>query len=327
MIQAENLSMAYGSVQALTGASFEVRQGEVLGLLGPNGAGKTTTLKILTTYLVPATGRVVVDGIDAAVDPIGVRRRIGYLPETAPLYVDMPVADYLSFAGRARGIAGRNLAARRDAVTMACGLESVYYRPIAHLSKGYRQRVGLAQALIHDPDVLILDEPTSGLDPIQILGIRELIRSLARAKTIIFSTHILQEIQAVSDRVMIINEGRIIASGTPAELERRAMGADRLAVEVVGDGEQVRRALAAVPGIVAVDPRRASDGRAAFWLAHPFDDEGVTARVAEAIQRGGWPVERFGHDRFTLEDVFVSLIRESQAGAAAKAPTSAGGAA
>ena len=327
MIQAENLSMAYGSVQALAGASFEVRQGEVLGLLGPNGAGKTTTLKILTTYLHPATGRVVVDGIDAAVDPIGVRRRIGYLPETAPLYTDMSVVDYLAFAGRARGLSGRNLAGRRDAVTQACGLEKVYYRPIAHLSKGYRQRVGLAQALIHDPDVLILDEPTSGLDPIQILGIRELIRSLSRAKTIIFSTHILQEIQAVSDRVMIINEGRIIASGTPAELERRAMGADRLAVEVVGDGEQVRKALASVPGIIAVEPRRASDGRAAFWLAHAFDDEGATARVAEALQRGGWPVEHFGHDRFTLEDVFVSLIRESQASVPAGAWKSQGGAA
>src|SRR5436190_8932505 len=213
MIQAENLSMAYGSVRALSGASFTVTRGEVLGLLGPNCAGKTTTLRILTTALRPTSGRVLVDGVDAAADPVAVRKRIGYLPETAPLYADMVVAEYLAFVARSRGVRGAALTKARQRVVADCALETVYYRPIAQLSKGFRQRVGLAQALIHDPDVLILDEPTSGLDPLQILGIRDLVKRLARSKTILFSTHILQEVQAVSDRVMIINEGRIVATG------------------------------------------------------------------------------------------------------------------
>ena len=316
MIQAESLSMSYGSVRALSDATFEVRQGEVLGLLGPNGAGKTTTLKILTTYLHPTSGRVTIDGVDAAADPIAVRRRIGYLPETAPLYTDMPTCDYLAFVGSARGLSGATLRSRRDAVVATCGLERVFYRPIAHLSKGFRQRVGLAQALIHDPDVLILDEPTSGLDPIQILGIRDLIRSLGREKTVLFSTHILQEIQAVSDRVMIINEGRIIASGTPTELERRAMGADRLTVEVDGPAEEVRAALRAIPGVIAVEPAPMPSGgwpggRASFHVAHAFGDDGASRRVDEELRRRGWPVSRFAHDRFSLEEVFIHLIRES----------------
>lgn len=324
MIQAENLSMAYGSVKALTGATFEVRRGEVLGLLGPNGAGKTTTLRILTTALRPSTGRVLVDGIDAAVDPLAVRRRIGYLPESAPLYVDMDVAAFLAFAGRARGLAGAALTRARERVVADCALESAYYRPISQLSKGFRQRVGLAQALIHDPDVLILDEPTSGLDPLQILGIRELVKRLSRTKTILFSTHILQEVQAVSDRVMIINEGRIVATGTPAELERRAMGADRLAIEVDGDPAAVRSALAALPGVIAVEMRSAPAGRAALWLAHDFDDVEAVTRISQALQRGGWPVQHFAHERLSLEEVFVALIRESVAGAE---PTAVKGAA
>ena len=314
MIQAENLSMAYGSVKALSGASFHVGRGEVLGLLGPNGAGKTTTLRILTTVLRPSSGRVLIDGIDAGQDPLAARRRIGYLPESAPLYVDMEVAAYLAFVGRARGLAGTALRSAVSRVVADCALESVYYRPISQLSKGFRQRVGLAQALIHDPDILILDEPTSGLDPLQILGIRELIKRLARAKTILFSTHILQEVQAVSDRVMILSEGRIVATGTADELERRAMGADRLAIEVAlggnADAADVRAALAAIPGVIAVESRPASPGCAAFWLAHAFDDAEVVTRVAQAIARGGWIVQRFTHERLSLDDVFVELIRE-----------------
>ena len=327
MIQAESLSMWYGSVQALADATFEVRQGEVLGLLGPNGAGKTTTLKILTTYLHPTSGRVTIDGVDAASDPIAVRRRIGYLPETAPLYADMPTCDYLAFVGAARGLSGSVLRSRRDAVVATCGLESVFYRPIAHLSKGFRQRVGLAQALIHDPDVLILDEPTSGLDPIQILSIRDLIRSLARSKTVLFSTHILQEIQAVSDRVMIINEGRIIASGTPTELERRAMGADRLTVEVEGSAAEVRAALRALPGVMAVEPVPGASG-AAFHVAHAFGDEAAPRRVDEELRRHGWTLTRFAHDRFSLEEVFIHLIREGAHESTTREPVAAvGGAA
>ncbi len=317
MISAEGLWMRYGSVRALEDATFEVRQGEILGLLGPNGAGKTTTLKILTTALSPSAGRVMIGGQDAAVDPIGVRRRIGYLPESAPLYMDMLVADYLAFVGAARGLAGARLRERREAVVIACGLESAYNRPIEQLSKGFRQRVGIAQALIHDPDILILDEPTSGLDPIQIRGIRDLVRGLARHKTIIFSTHILQEIEAVSDRVLIINEGRIVASGTPAELERQAMGADRLLVEIAGDAAAATAALATVTGVQVAGTAEPLEGGAAFHVGHAFGDVEAPRRVSEALTRAGIPVLRLTHERFTLEQVFVALIRQQARATAA----------
>jgi ABC-2 type transport system ATP-binding protein len=311
VIEASNLSMSYGSVRALEDASFEVRSGEVLGLLGPNGAGKTTTLKILTTFIQPTSGRVVVDGIDAAEDPLAVRRKIGYLPETAPLYVDMLVGEYLAFVGRARGLEGRRLQERRVAVVESCGLPSVYYRPIGQLSKGFRQRVGLAQALIHDPEIVILDEPTSGLDPLQIRGIRGLVRELARDKTVVFSTHILQEIEAVSDRVMIMNEGRIIAEGSPRSLEERAMDRDRLLVETSADAETAGAALSGLEGVLDVEPREpAADGDCAFGVRHAFGDREVVGRV-EALLRGrDWPVRHLAPDRFSLEEVFVALVQE-----------------
>lgn len=313
MIQAEHLTMWYGSTKALDDATFEVRSGEVLGLLGPNGAGKSTTLKILTTYICPSAGRVIVDGIDSAEDPIAVRRKIGYLPETAPVYPDMLVSEYLDFVGGARGLAGRRLAERREAVVASCGLESVFHRPIAHLSKGFRQRTGLAQALIHDPEILILDEPTSGLDPLQILGIRELVRSLARSKTVLFSTHVLQEVEAVSDRMMIINEGRIIAEGSPAALQQRAMTTDCLSVEAEGPPDDILRALAAVPGAFAVEPVDARAGGAAFAVRHAFGDDSVPRGVDDALRRGGWRVRRLAAERYSLEQVFISLTRASVA--------------
>lgn len=212
--------MRYGHLTALDNVSFQAKEGEVLGLLGPNGAGKTTAMRILTTYLYPASGTATVDGIDVLQDPIAVRRRTGYLPEEVPLYGDMQVDEYLSFVGRARGLSGVRLAERLTWVKNACKLEKVWMRPCAELSKGFGQRVGLAQALIHDPRVLILDEPTSGLDPIQILGVRSLVKELAREKTVIFSTHILQEVEALADRIVIINEGKLVANGTREELAR-----------------------------------------------------------------------------------------------------------
>jgi ABC-2 type transport system ATP-binding protein len=310
LIEAHNLSMTYGTTRALDDASFQVKSGEILGLLGPNGAGKTTTLRILTTFIHPTAGKVVIDGVDAAEDPIAVRRRIGYLPETAPLYQDMMVCEYLEFVGAARGLAGGRLATRLDAVVEACALQGVYTKPIAHLSKGYRQRTGLAQALIHDPDILILDEPTSGLDPLQILGIRELVRSLGRTKTVLFSTHILQEVEAVSDRIMIMNEGRIIAEGTPEALTARAMGNDRLLVEVTGPPDDVSRALAGVGGIVSIETLPGSSmGTCAFAIRHEFGDELVPRRVDDAVRAGGWAVRRLAPERYSLEQVFISLIR------------------
>ena len=214
--------MHYGSFEALKDISFRVENGEILGLLGPNGAGKTTAMRILTTYLYPTAGTVLVDGLDILEHPLEVRCRTGYLPETAPLYPDMRVDEYLEFVGRARGLNGQSLTQRLGWVEEACDLKPIWKHAIAEISKGYRQRVGLAQALIHDPKILILDEPTSGLDPLQILGIRKLIKGLAREKTIIFSTHILQEVEAMADRIVILHDGRVVAQGTQGELEKQA---------------------------------------------------------------------------------------------------------
>jgi ABC-2 type transport system ATP-binding protein len=226
MIDVRSLTMQYGSFLALDRVSFQVKQGEILGLLGPNGAGKTTAMRILTTYLYPSSGTAEIDHFDILEKPLEVRKRIGYLPETAPLYLDMQVEEYLTFVGEARGLGRKALPSRLGWVKESCGIKTVWKHPISEISKGFRQRVGLAQALIHDPKVLILDEPTSGLDPLQIIGIRTLIKSLAREKTIIFSTHILQEVEAMADRIVIINEGKIVSQGTQQELasEVRARG-------------------------------------------------------------------------------------------------------
>lgn len=219
MIQAKNLKMFYGSTCALNDVSFSTRENEIVGLLGPNGAGKTTIMRILTTFIYPTEGTAFIGKYSVTENPIEARRDIGYLPETPPLYADMRVDDFLHFVGCARGLSGRYLKERKDWVVGACELAPVWKHTIYELSLGFRQRVGLAQALIHDPKVVILDEPTSGLDPIQIIGIRSLIKELSKTKTILFSTHILQEASALSDRLFIVNQGRLVAQGTLDELK------------------------------------------------------------------------------------------------------------
>ncbi|HMB70920.1 MAG TPA: ATP-binding cassette domain-containing protein [bacterium] len=214
MIEVQGVSKNYGTLVALNRVSFSVSENQVLGFLGPNGAGKSTAMKIITTYLSPDEGSVTVDGIDVSRDPLAARNRIGYLPETAPLYDDMRVGDYVRFVAQARGLDGGALKKRLDWVYEATGIRSELYKNINELSKGYRQRVGLAQALVHDPHVLILDEPTSGLDPHQIVGIRNLIHDLAKTKTIIFSTHIMSEAEKLCDRIGILHRGQILALGT-----------------------------------------------------------------------------------------------------------------
>lgn len=222
MIKVQSLEMHYGSFVALKGVSFEAREGQILGLLGPNGAGKTTLMRILTTFLYPYSGTASICGFDIIEHPIDVRKVTGYLPETAPLYQEMRVDEYLDFVGRSREVHGKLLASRLGWVSEACGLKPVWKHNIIEVSKGFRQRIGLAQALIHDPKVLILDEPTSGLDPLQIIGIRDLIRHLAREKTIIFSTHILQEVEKLADDIVILNDGQVVARGKRDELFRQA---------------------------------------------------------------------------------------------------------
>jgi len=231
-IVVENLTKIYGTQRAVNNISFKVKTGEVLGFLGPNGAGKTTTMKAITTYLVPNDGDVKVGEFSIHKQPEEIKKRIGYLPENNPLYQDMPVIDYLKFVGRLQGIPSDKIREKIKEMIVVCGLEGEKHKKISELSKGYKQRVGLAQALIHDPDVLILDEPTSGLDPNQIVEIRELIKKIGREKTVILSSHILAEVEATCDRIMIINKGKIVADGTAEELRKHAQGKEILRVTI-----------------------------------------------------------------------------------------------
>ncbi len=303
MIRVENVSKSYGPTKALDGVSFSVERNRVLGFLGPNGAGKSTAMKIITTYLSPDAGQVTVDGVDVVKDPLAVRRRIGYLPENAPLYADMRVRDYLAFVAAARGLDGGQLSSRLEWVFDATGVRSVLFKNVNELSKGYRQRVGLAQALVHDPDVLILDEPTSGLDPRQIIGIRNLIADLAATKTIIFSSHILAEISAVTDRIVIIHEGRIVADGQTDELRRNAMRETRTRVMLSANGPDAVGALRAIPGVVAVDP--AEDGGA--LLLRSALDRDPRRDINEVARARGWDVLELSAERPSLEQAFIEL--------------------
>ena len=231
-IAVRNLTKLYGSEKAVDAITFDVKTGEILGFLGPNGAGKTTTMKIITCYMPPTSGMVEVEGLDIAEHSFEVRKKIGYLPEMNPLYLDMNVVEYLEYSARLHGLKDALLRSRLKEMMDVCGIADVRHKDIGELSKGFRQRVGLAQAMIHDPEVLILDEPTSGLDPNQIVEIRNLIRQLGRAKTVVLSTHILSEVQATCDRVIIINEGTIVADGTLEQLQQDFRGSERISLEL-----------------------------------------------------------------------------------------------
>ena len=236
-ITVRNLTKLYGEEKAIDDISFDVKTGEILGFLGPNGAGKTTTMKIITCYMPPSAGTVTVNGYDIAKNSLDVRRKIGYLPELNPLYLDMNVLEYLEYSAQLHKMEKPQIRQRMREMVEVCGLSGVRHKDIGELSKGYRQRVGLAQAMIHDPEVLIFDEPTSGLDPNQIVEIRNLIRKLGSAKTVILSTHILSEVQATCDRVIIVNEGKIAADGTPDQLQHEFRGSDIISLELKANVE------------------------------------------------------------------------------------------
>ena len=312
MIQVRDVSKVYGPTRALDRVSFDVGDRQILGFLGPNGAGKSTAMKIITSYIAPTEGTVTVDGIDVAKDPITVRRKIGYLPETNPLYGSMQVDEYLNFCGRARGLAGAHLDSRIRWVVEKCGLETVFKKEIGQLSKGFKQRVGLAQALIHDPEILILDEPTSGLDPLQIIQIRRLIQELAREKTVIFSTHILQEVSSTTDRVIIINNGRIIADGYLQELQAEAQGGAQLEVAFIAGRAEVENGLATLDGVKEI--RVLSDGDGVV-TARLVAEKGRDLRpeVGRFAAARGWPVVEMGVPEVSLEDAFIEFIRRSNA--------------
>ncbi len=301
--------MHYGPVVALHKANFSVERGEVVGLLGPNGAGKSTTMKILTTYLYPTAGVASVGGESVLDNPLAVRKLIGYLPEILPLYPEMEVRDYLNFVGRARGLSHGELNQRLDWVVDRCGLKPMFRKLARELSKGYRQRVGLAQALIHDPQVVILDEPTSGLDPHQILEIRQLIRELSHDKTVLLSTHVLQEIEAVADRIVIINSGRIVGDGTLDELRARTQRVERAELVVAADRKTVEPELKKLPQIQHVRCTHSDDASAHFELDATVGSQ-LTRNLAKLVQEQGWQVEGLTAHPPSLEETFLALTEQ-----------------
>jgi ABC-2 type transport system ATP-binding protein len=321
MIEVRNLSKNFGPTRALDGVSFTVPTGEILGFLGPNGAGKTTAMKIITGFMPPTSGEVLVDSMDAIDQSLEIRRRIGYLPENTPLYTDMNVIDYLVFVQRLRGIPRAQHSQRTKRMVDLCGLGEVTKKDIGELSKGYRQRVGLAQAMIHDPEILILDEPTVGLDPNQIVEIRTLIQELGRAKTLVLCTHILSEVEAACNRVLIIHRGKIVADGTTASLRAAASGRDRLTVEIKGPFDEVRAGLKGLPGAAHVAPADApdkasrADGTARFVIESAPGHDLREAVFVMARDRQ-WILLELQREIVRLEDVFRQLTRGSDAAAA-----------
>jgi ABC-2 type transport system ATP-binding protein len=313
MITVSDLCMHYGPVVALHKATFNVERGEVVGLLGPNGAGKSTTMKLLTTYLYPTFGHATVGGKSIRNEAYEVRKLIGYLPEVLPLYPDMDVRAYLDFVGRARGLRGGGLRQRTTWVVEHCGLRPMYRKLIRELSKGYRQRVALAQALIHDPQVVILDEPTSGLDPHQIQEIRHLIRQLARDKTVLLSTHILQEVEVVADRLVIINAGRIVGDGTLPELQQKTQRYARALFAVVAPRTEVEVALKELRGVRRLRFADATESLTRFEL-QAAQGVNVLPELGALAQARGWQVGELQAQPPTLEEVFLALTepQESQ---------------
>jgi ABC-2 type transport system ATP-binding protein len=299
MIVAERLSRDYGDRMAVGDLSFHVRKGEVMGLLGPNGAGKSTTLKMLTGFLPPSSGSATVAGIPLD-DSLAIRRIIGYLPENAPSYADLDVHAHLSFIGRMHGLPAATLRQRLEAVAGLCGLEEVWQRRVVTLSKGYRQRVGLAASMLHDPQCLILDEPTTGLDPNQIVEVRHLIRRIGEHKTVLLSSHVLSEVQAACDRIMIIDHGQLRAIGTPAELAGRMLGGTVLRLRLKGDGEALLRALTARLPDVSV---QAADGDA-LVLQHADEGSLLAESAFRAAVEAGVTIVEMTPQAATLEDVF-----------------------
>ena len=303
MIQVEHLTKTYGDLVAIQDVSFQVQRGEVLGFLGPNGAGKTTTMRILTGFLPPTSGRVTVAGFDVFEESLEARRRIGYLPETVPLYPEMTVARYLDFVAALRDVPNRQDAVEQ--VMHQVGLIDRADTIIGKLSKGYRQRVGLAQALVHDPEVIILDEPTIGLDPKQIIEVRELIRNLGGDHTVILSTHILPEVSQVCSRVLIINEGQIVAEDTPERLTARLKGGERVFIHLANGTSEAEAVLGAIEGVQEVT--RMGDGQYEVTCALGQDLRPVLART---LIEHGWDLLELRPVAMSLEEIFLKLTTE-----------------
>ncbi len=305
MIRVENLTRYYGNFPAIEDVTFDVEKGEILGFLGPNGAGKSTTMRILTCYLPATSGRATVAGFDVFEQSMEVRKRIGYLPEHPPLYPDLTVETYLDFVAKIKGVPAKERQRAIDEVISDVGLEEVRKRTIRKLSKGFKQRVGLAQALVHNPEVLILDEPTVGLDPKQIIEVRELIKNLAGKHTVVLSTHILPEVSMTCDRVLIIDKGRVVAEDTPQNLAAKVKSAERIVMEVEGPQDQIKEKLAAINGVKHVSVERAN-GTSRYVIDTDLKQD-IRKELASTVVTNGWGLLEMRPMDVSLEEVFLRL--------------------
>src|SRR5579871_5807514 len=324
MITVRSLTKRYARTVAVDNISFEVQKGQIVGFLGPNGAGKTTTMRILTCFLPPSAGSATVAGFDVLEQPLEVKKRIGYLPETPPLYPEMEVGEYLVFVGKLKGLSGSNLRKRVDEVCERCSVADVREKLISKLSKGYRQRVGLAQAIIHNPDVLILDEPTAGLDPKQINETRDLIRSLAGDHTIVLSTHILPEVEQTCERVIIINKGKLVATDSVHNLQNRARGVESVLLEVEGrsgslDSAVVQHRLETVSGVSRVVFKETRQNSSIFEV-ESTKDRFIRGDLARCVVEAGWNLNELRPTAMSLEEIFLQLTGTEASEPAAEPP-------
>lgn len=311
MIEVQNLTKEYGTYTAIQNVSFRVEKGQILGLLGPNGAGKTTTMRILTGYMPATSGTAMVAGYNVFQQSLDVRRRIGYLPETPPLYPEMSVMSYLDFVAKLKGVPKTERKARIDTVIATCWLEGVTHKLCQSLSKGFRQRVGLAAALVHDPEVLILDEPTSGLDPKQINETRQLIRSLAGQHTVVLSTHILPEVEMTCQNVVIINKGTVVAQDTPDNLKHRLQGGTHIALKVRGPQHEVEPLLKDIPGVLAVQPQGGNNGTTQY-MVETKPGAALTESIAACVVHKDFGLLELRPVDASLEDIFLKLTTQEE---------------
>ena len=323
MITVKELTKRYARTTAVDQISFEVTKGQIVGFLGPNGAGKTTTMRMLTCFLPPSAGTAKVAGFDVLEQPLEVKKRIGYLPESPPIYPEMETAEYLRFVGKLKGLSGSELEKRVAYVCDRCAIADVKSRLLGKLSKGYRQRVGLAQAIIHNPDVLVLDEPTAGLDPKQINETRDLIKHLAGEHTVILSTHILPEVEQTCEQVIIINKGKLVATDSVRNLQARARGAESVVVEVAGrngslEAPSVQQTLERVPGVSRVSCKQQIDSRAVFEVESQ-KGQFVRGDLARAVVESGWDLNELRPAAMSLEEIFLQLTENEVSEASGEA--------
>jgi ABC-2 type transport system ATP-binding protein len=307
MLEAKDLNKKFGNVHAVKNLNFSVKKGEILGFLGPNGAGKTTTMRMITCYIPPTSGTIIVDGINISENDLAVREKIGYLPESTPLYNDMFVDEYLRFVGELRGLSGVKLNSRINELFAICGLTKMAKRQIGKLSKGFRQRVGLAQALITDPPLLILDEPTSGLDPNQIIEIRNLIKNMGKEKTVIYCSHILSEVSATCNHILIINQGAIVASGTSDELTAKMKKENRYIMRVKADRAGLESKLKSLSGVDRLHINQSDEWLEAVVVAQ--DNQDIGEQLYKCVFENGWSLAELKRESASLEDVFTQLTR------------------